>query len=288
MLLEVKGISKKYGTFPALNPLSCCMESGELIGLVGSNGAGKSTFIKILSTLIKPTNGDILLDGKSIIKYPMIMQKNIGYLPQDIAIYPNLSAVEFLMYMAALKRLPKGKAKEQVEYLLEILHLSDAKNKRLSGFSGGMKQRVGIACALLGDPEIIIVDEPTTGLDPEERVTLRNILSKLACSKIVLLSTHIISDIEATASRIMILKKGILLFNDTPQILLHNAEGYVWEYILPNNQVSKGVPGISSMLQIDQGIKIRQVSREKPFFNAASSKANLEDACLCVLEEVAK
>ena len=243
MLLEVKDVSKKYGTFPALNPLSCRMESGELIGLVGSNGAGKSTFIKILTTLIKPTNGDILLDGKSIIKHPMIMQKNIGYLPQDIAIYPNLSAMEFLMYMAALKRLPKRRAKEQVEYLLKILHLSDAKNKRLSSFSGGMKQRVGIACALMGDPEIIIVDEPTTGLDPEERVALRNILSKLACNKIVLLSTHIISDIEATASRIMILKEGNLLFNDTPQILLHNT---------------------------------------------VSANANLEAACLCVLEEAAK
>ena len=229
-----------------------------------------------------------MLDGKSIIKYPMIMQKNIGYLPQDIAIYPNLSAVEFLMYIAALKRLPKKKAKEQTEYLLEILHLSDARNKRLSGFSGGMKQRVGIACALLGDPKIIIVDEPTTGLDPEERVTLRNILSKLACSKIVLLSTHIISDIEATASRIMILKKGNLLFNSTPEILLHNAEGYVWEYILPCSRVSEEIPGIRFMVQTDQGIKVRQVSREKPFLNAVSVKANLEDACLCVLEEVAK
>lgn len=288
MLLEVKNISKKYGSSPALNPMSCRMESGELIGLVGSNGAGKSTFIKILSTLIKPTNGDILLDGKSIIRYPMIMQKNIGYLPQDIAIYPNLSAVEFLMYMAALKRLPKRKAKEQVAYLLEILHLSDAKNRRLSGFSGGMKQRVGIACALLGDPEIIIVDEPTTGLDPEERVTLRNILSKLSCSKIVLLSTHIISDIEATASRIMILKKGNLLFNSTPEILLHNAEGYVWEYILPDSRISEEMLGIRSMVQTDQGIKVRQVSREKPFLNAALAKASLEDACLCVLEGVAE
>lgn len=288
MLLEVKDISKKYGSFSALNPLSCCMESGELIGLVGSNGAGKSTFIKILSTLIKPTNGDILLDGKSIIKYPMIMQKNIGYLPQDIAIYPNLSTMEFLMYIAALKRLPKRKAKDQTEYLLEILHLSDAKNRRLSGLSGGMKQRVGIACALLGDPEIIIVDEPTTGLDPEERVTLRNILSKLACSKIVILSTHIISDIEAAASRIMVLKKGNLLFNNTPEMLLHNAEGYVWEYILPSSRTNKEIQGISSMLQTDQGIKVRQVSREKPFFNATPVKANLEDACLCVLEEAAK
>lgn len=288
MLLEVKEISKKYGAVPALNPLSCCMKSGELIGLVGSNGAGKSTFIKILSTLIKPTNGDILLDGKSIIKNPMIMQKNIGYLPQDIAIYPNLSAVEFLMYMAALKRLSKRKAKEQVEYFLDILHLSDVKNRRLSGFSGGMKQRVGIACALLGNPEIIIVDEPTTGLDPEERVALRNILSKLACSKIVLLSTHIISDIEATASRIMILKKGNLLFNSTPEILLHNAQGYVWEYILPSSRVSEEMPGISSMVQTEAGIKVRQVSREQPALNAVPIKANLEDACLCVLEEVSK
>lgn len=262
MLLEVKDISKKYGTFSALNPLSCRMESGELIGLVGSNGAGKSTFIKILSTLIKPTNGDILLDGRSIVKNPMIMQRNIGYLPQDVALYPNLSAVEFLMYISALKRLPKKEAREQVEYFLETMHLSDVKNKRLSDFSGGMKQRMGIACALLGNPEIIVVDEPTTGLDPEERVTLRNVLSKLACSKIVLLSTHIISDIEAVASRIMVLKKGNLLFNDTPETLFHNTEGYVWDYILPDSQGSDDITGISSMIQTEQGIKIRQVSRK--------------------------
>lgn len=286
MLLEVNEISKKYGTFPALKPLSCRMESGELIGLVGSNGAGKTTFIKILSTLIKPSGGDVLLNGRSIIKNPMIMQKNIGYLPQDMACYPNLSAVEFLMYMAALKRLSKKEAKQQVEYLLEILHLSDVKNKRLSDFSGGMKQRVGIACALLGNPEIIIVDEPTTGLDPEERVTFRNLLSKLACSKIVILSTHIISDIEAAASKIMVLKKGNLMFDHTPETLLHQAQGCVWEYILPANRVNEQIAGISSMIQTEEGIKIRQVSRDKPSANAVSVKANLEDACLCVLEEV--
>lgn len=286
MLLEVKEISKKYGAFPALNPLSCCMKSGELTGLVGSNGAGKSTFLKILSTLIRPTSGDILLDGRSIIKYPMIMKKNIGYLPQDIAIYPNLSAVEFLMYVSALKRLSKKEAGKQIEYLLEILHLSDVKNKRLSDFSGGMKQRVGIACALLGNPEIIIADEPTTGLDPEERVTLRNLLSQLACTKIVLLSTHIISDIEAAASKIMILKKGNLMFHGTPEILLQNAAGHVWEYMLPYDRISRKAAGISSMVQAEQGIKIRQVSKEKPFSDAVLVKANLEDACLCVLEEV--
>lgn len=284
MLLEVKDISKKYDTFPALNPLSCRMESGELIGLVGSNGAGKSTLIKILSTLIKPTGGDILLDGRSIIRHPMIMQENIGYLPQDIAFYPNLSAVEFLMYMSALKRLPKKEATEQTEYLLELMHLSDVKDKRLSDYSGGMRQRAGIACALLGDPEIIVVDEPTTGLDPEERVALRNMLSKLACSKIVLLSIHIISDIEAAATRIMVLKKGNLMFNDIPEKLLHNAEGLVWEYILPNSWIGEKITGVSSMIQTEQGIRIRQVSKEKPCPDAVPAKANLEDACLCVLE----
>ena len=134
--------------------------------------------------------------------------------------------------------------------------------------------------------EIIIVDEPTTGLDPEERATLRNILSKLACRKIVLLSTHIISDIEAAASRIMVLKKGNLMFNDIPEKLLHHAGGYVWEYILPDSRISEEIAGVSSMVQTEQGIKVRQVSREKPFPEAVPAKANLEDACLCVLEEV--
>lgn len=260
MLLEVKEVSKKYGTISALNPLSCCMESGELIGLVGSNGAGKSTLIKILSTLIRPTSGDVLLDGRSIVKNPSLMQKKIGYLPQDAAFYPNLSAVEFLMYLSALKKIPKKKAREEVEAFLEALHLSDVRNKRLSDCSGGMKQRVGIAGALLGNPEIIIVDEPTTGLDPEERVALRNILSTLACTKLVLLSTHIISDIEAAATKIMVLKKGNLLFCDTPETLLHYAQGHVWEYILPKSRRSEGLSGVSSMLQTKEGIKIRQGS----------------------------
>lgn len=286
MLLEVKEVSKKYGTISALNPLSCRMESGELIGLVGSNGAGKSTLIKILSTLIRPTGGDVLLDGRSIVKNPSLMQKKIGYLPQDVAFYPNLSAVEFLMYLSALKKIPQKKAREEVEAFLEALHLSDVRNKRLSDCSGGMKQRVGIAGALLGNPEIIIVDEPTTGLDPEERVALRNILSTLARTKLVLLSTHIISDIEAAATKIMVLKKGYLLFYDTPETLLHHAEGHVWEYILPKSRRSEALSGVSSMLQTREGIKIRQVSAEKPFPNAASVEAALEEACLCVLEGV--
>ncbi len=186
----------------------------------------------------------------------------------------------------ALKKIPKRKAVAEVETFLEALHLSDVRHKRLSDCSGGMKQRVGIAGALLGNPEIVIVDELTTGLDPEERVTLRNILSTLACTKLVLLSTHIISDIEAAATKIMVLKKGNLLFYDMPETLLHHAEGHVLEYILPKSWSSEELSGVSSMLQTKQGIKIRQVSAKRPYADAVSVGASLEEACLCVSEEV--
>lgn len=223
MILETKGLTKTYGTVTALNALNCSITSGELVGLVGSNGAGKSTLIKLLATLSRPTKGDILLDGKSIVRHPAIMQKCIGYLPQDVSVYPNLNATEFLGYIASLKGIPRRTAAKQIAHLLDILHLSGVGNRRLSDFSGGMRQRVGIACALLGNPKIIIVDEPTTGLDPGERIALRNILEEQASDKIVLLSTHIITDIEAVANRIMVLKNGSLLFDDKPDALLAKA-----------------------------------------------------------------
>lgn len=286
MLLEMKQLSKNYGKLTALSQLTCNMRTGELVGLVGPNGAGKSTFIKLLATLMKPTDGDILLDGKSIVRHPAIMQRIIGYLPQDVAIYPNLNAMEFLGYMASIKGMSKAEANKQIPRLLEILHLSGTGKRHLSDFSGGMRQRIGIACALLGDPKIIIVDEPTTGLDPQERVAFRNILANLASERIVLLSTHIVSDVEAIASRILILKNGCLMFNDKPETLISNAGGCVWEYIIPTNQAMDAVSGASSMIQTESGVKVRQVCRNKPTPNAASVKANLEDACLSVLEGV--
>lgn len=288
MLIETKKLTKKYGEFVALNSLNCEFHSGELIGLVGSNGAGKSTFLKLLATLTKPTSGDIFLNGKSIIKNPKEMQKSIGYLPQNVAVYPNLNAIEFLGYIASLKGIKKNKANEQILHLLKVLHLENVCDRHLSYFSGGMKQRVGIACALLGNPEIIIVDEPTTGLDPEERITFRNILSELAGNKIVILSTHIITDIEAVANRIMILKNGNLLFNDTPELLMQKAKGHVWEYMVSDNKTLGKTTGISSMIQTESGIKIRQVGKEKPIAKAALVNANLEDACLFTMEEVAE
>lgn len=288
MLLETENVTKAYGNVTAVNALSCRITSGELVGLVGSNGAGKSTFIKLLATLIRPTDGDIFLDGNSIVKHPAVMQKCIGYLPQDVPVYPNLNATEFLGYMAALKGITKKAAHTQISHLLDILHLADVGNRRLSDFSGGMRQRVGIACALLGNPQIIIVDEPTTGLDPEERVALRNILAELASDKIVLLSTHIITDIEAIANKIMVLKSGNLLFHDKPEVLIRKAEGHVWEYTISEQRALDKARGISSMVRTENGIKVRQVSDTKPASEAISVKANLEDACLHVLEGVSK
>lgn len=286
MLIETKNLRKTYGTLAALNSLNCKFQSGELIGLVGSNGAGKSTFIKLMTTLMKPTSGDILLDGKSIVRHPEEMQKHIGYLPQNVAVYPNLNAIEFLGYIASIKGIKKSKANEQISHLLEVLHLANAGNRHLSDFSGGMKQRVGIACALLGNPQIIIVDEPTTGLDPEERITFRNILSELADNKIVILSTHIITDIEAISNRIMVLKNGNLLFNDSPELLIQKARGHIWEYTVSDHGSLEKTTGISSMIRTESGIKVRQVGKEKPIANAALVNANLEDACLFAMEEV--
>lgn len=288
MLLQAKDLTKTYGNITALHALNCSMNSGELIGLVGSNGAGKSTLIKLLATLCRPTHGDILLDGRSLVRHPAIMQKYIGYLPQDVPVYPNLNATEFLGYIASMKGISKRAAVEQITHLLNILHLSKAGNRRLSDFSGGMRQRVGIACALLGNPQIIIVDEPTTGLDPEERITLRNILAQEALEKIVLLSTHIITDIEAIANRIMVLKNGNLVFNDRPETLIRNAQGHVWEYTVSNHASLQKVQGISSMVPTENGIKVRQVSDINPVPDAILVKASLEDACLNVLEGVSK
>lgn len=285
MLLEVKEISKKYGKLTALDRFSCSLHTGELVGLVGPNGAGKSTLIKLLATLSKPTSGDILLDGKSIVHQPAAMQCTIGYLPQDVAVYPNLNAMEFLGYMASVKGLPKAQANKQIPRLMEMLHLSNTGKRHLSGFSGGMCQRVGIACTLLGDPQIIIVDEPTTGLDPQERIIFRNILAELAAERLVILSTHIVSDIEAIASRVLILKDGRLMFNGEPKMLVRNAEGHVWEYTVPNNTM-KDTFGVSSMIQTESGVKVRHVCKNKPAANAISVTASLEDACLHVLEGV--
>lgn len=283
MKLTLDNISKKYKDQTALENINVELQSGQLIGLIGKNGAGKTTLIKLIATIIKPTRGHIFLDNQDIIKKSNIMRNVIGYLPQEVSFYPNLTAYEYLNYFASIKGMNKQEAKKQIEKLLSSFHLEDTKNKRLGSFSGGMKQRIGIICALLGNPQVIVIDEPTTGLDPEERITVRNVLSKLAKDRIVLLSTHIVSDIEAVASRILMLQHGKLIFNDSPNELITKASGCVWEYTVPS--LSDNMKGISNMVQTKEGIHIRQVCCEKPEKDAFSF---FVPALACFLGEYTK
>lgn len=282
MELVLENVTKEYKDKTALRSVNATLHSGQLIGLIGKNGAGKTTLLKLISTILKPTGGRIMLDGQDIVKNPNVMRSTVGYLPQEVSAYPNLTILEYLSYIASVKGVKKKDAEKQINNLLAAFHLEGAKSKRMGNCSGGMKQRAGIICALLGNPQIIIIDEPTTGLDPEERVAVRNILSRLSRERIVILSTHIVSDIEAVASRILLLQQGSLVFNDGPEELIARAEGCVWEYMLPSLQ--ENIKGISSMVQTEVGIHIRQVSRKKPKEQAVPVNSTLEDACLFVME----
>lgn len=225
MMLSIKNVTKKYGATTALSGLSLNISSGGVFGLVGPNGAGKSTLMKILATLIKPSNGNCFLDGQDIQKKPNVIRKVLGYLPQDAAIYPNLTAMEFLEYIASLKSIKSSDAGKQINSLLEIFNLSPYVKLRLSDYSGGMRQRVGISAALLGDPKVVIVDEPSVGLDPVERINLRNLLMDMAKTRIVLLSTHIISDIETTANQLALIQKGQMLFHGSTADFTQKTNG---------------------------------------------------------------
>ena len=282
MELVLENVTKKYKDKTAVCNISAELTSGQLIGLIGKNGAGKTTLMKMLATIIKPTSGQILFDGQNTVRNPNSVRNTIGYLPQEVSVYPNLTAYEYLNYVAALKGMKKSEAIHQISQFLLDFHLEDVKDKKLDGFSGGMKQRIGIIGALLNNPKIIIADEPTTGLDPEERITVRNMLSELAKERIVILSTHIVSDIEAVASRILMLKDGSLIFDNTPHKLIAKADRCVWEYT--SDSIQSGARGISSMVQTKDGIHIRQVSRKKPIGRAVPVSSTLEDACLFALE----
>lgn len=284
MEIRCRNVTQKYGAKTVLEEVSLELESGGLIGLIGPNGAGKSTLMKILATLLKPTGGEVLLDGESIIKSPRKMRRLLGYLPQQVPFYPNLSAREYLEYLAAEKGLPYRGTQKQISALLSQLHLADTGRKALRSFSGGMRQRVGIAATLLGDPKVIIVDEPTTGLDPMERVTFRNLLSELAMRRIVLLSTHIVSDVEAVASKLVLLKEGRVLYQGQPERIVGAATGRVWEYTLPTGSLPSQEAHISSMVQGSAGVHVRAVADEPPTPDAVAVAAHLEDACLAILE----
>ena len=282
MQLTINNLGKEYKRgFWGLKDFSLEIKPG-ILGLLGPNGAGKSTFMRMLATITKPTDGSIKWNDVDIIKSPDALRDVLGYLPQDFGVYPNLNAVEFLEYMAAIKGLDSATAKKRIDELLQLVNLKDAAKRPLGGYSGGMKQRVGIAQALLNDPQLLIVDEPTVGLDPEERVRFRNLLSDLSGELMVILSTHIVSDVEATATHIALVNKGQLLREAAPESLLNELEGKVWEWTIHSDDLPalKSKHIVSGTIRKSDGVQVRVVSSDQPKAESRSVSPNLEDAYL--------
>jgi ABC-type multidrug transport system ATPase subunit len=259
---------------------------GGVLGLLGPNGAGKTTLMQMVATVTKPTSGRIFFRGTDIVAQPDALRPRLGYLPQDFGVYDNLSAFEFLSYFAALKGV-RGKAK--VLEMLEMVNLHQVANRAVGGFSGGMKQRLGIAQALINDPDLVIVDEPTAGLDPEERVRFRNVLSDLGAARLVILSTHIVSDVESIATEIAIMKEGSLVTLATPEALMSQAKGSVWEMVVSSEVFDqlRRTMHVSGAVRKSDGVHARIVSPERPVSNASLAEPTLEDAFLHVMKRSA-
>jgi ABC-2 type transport system ATP-binding protein len=286
MKLAIEGVGKRYkGDFWGLKDFTLELEDG-VLGLLGPNGAGKSTLMRILATITRPTEGRALWNGTDVVRSPDGLRAELGYLPQDFGVYPNLNAVEFLEYMAAVKGLDRAAAARRIEELLVLVNLTEARKRPLGGYSGGMKQRIGIAQALLNDPRLLIVDEPTVGLDPEERVRFRNLLSDLGGERIVILSTHIVSDVEAVATGIAVMDRGRLLACAEPEELLRRVEGRVWEWVIPSAELPSARERwkVSSTVRRSDGVHARIVSEVPPGPGAVRVPPSLEDAYLAVLE----
>jgi len=286
LVIETNNLSKAYKGVQALVDFNMKLTPG-ILGLLGPNGAGKSTLMRMLATITKPTEGTILWNGQDVVKDPEALRSVLGYLPQDFGIYPNLSAQEFLEYMAAIKGMSGEKARRKISDLLDLVNLRDVARRHLGGYSGGMRQRVGIAQALLNDPQLLIVDEPTVGLDPEERVRFRNLLSDLSGERIVILSTHIVSDVESTATEIAILHKGHLKARALPEQLLKQMEGSVWEWIASSQELPalKQRFLVSGTLRRMDGVEVRAVSEDQPSVDARPVTPNLEDAYLSIVSQ---
>jgi len=283
--LEIRGVGKRYrGDVWGIRDFSLQTGAG-VLGLLGPNGAGKSTLMRILATVTRATTGSVKWNGFDIAESPNEVRKVLGYLPQDFGIYPNLNALEFLTYLAAARGISDRSAGRRIEALLQLVNLFDARKRSLGSLSGGMRQRVGIAQALLNDPKLLIVDEPTAGLDPEERVRFRNLLTELAGERIVILSSHIVSDVEAVATSIVVIQGGHLQFHAAPEELLRIAEGKTWELTIPSSELPdvKRRLVLSGTIRTSDGIRIRVVADRPPAEEARAVKPTLEDAYLYLL-----
>ena len=284
-MFELIDVTKVYrGGKRAVDGITMRLGPG-VVGLLGPNGAGKSSLMRVAATVTRPSSGRVLFEGADVVARPDALRRHLGYLPQDFGVYPHLTAREFLCYLAAAKGLPARPARRRVEELLELVDLTEAAKRPLGGYSGGMLRRVGIAQTLLADPRVLIVDEPTAGLDPEERVRFRNLLSELAIDRIVLLSTHIVSDVESVAGDIAIVAQGRVLRRGTPGDLLREVAGHVWEAVVDPAALSETQAryAVSRMVRTTDGVRLRLLSTTRPTVDAVAVPPDLEDVYLAVV-----
>ncbi len=288
MELELDRVTKQYGSKIACDHISISFQKG-VYGLLGANGAGKTTLMRMMCGVLAPTSGTIQFNNIDVSHEDY--RDALGYLPQDFGYYPEFSALDFLLYIAALKGLPKPQAKEKAWELLEQVSLEKEAKKKIKTFSRGMIQRLGIAQSMLNNPQILILDEPTAGLDPKERVRFRNLISRLGTDRIVLLSTHIVSDIEHIAGMILVMKDGSLVHQGTRDEIIKTIDGKVWECTLPQSEADslcEKYSVINLRQESDEKVFLRLVSDEKPGASAINTQATLEDLYLYYFSEVSE
>jgi ABC-2 type transport system ATP-binding protein len=287
-MFELIDVTKVYrGGKRAVDGITMHLGPG-VVGLLGPNGAGKSSLMRVAATVTRPTSGRVRFDGVDVVARPDVLRRRLGYLPQEFGVYPHLTAREFLSYLAAVKGLPARAARARIDELLELVNLTEAVKRPLGGYSGGMLRRVGIAQTLLADPRVLIIDEPTAGLDPEERVRFRNLLSDLAVDRLVLLSTHIVSDVESVAGDIAIVAHGRVLRRGAPDALLRGATGLVWEMVVEPAALAavRARHTVSRMVRTSDGVRLRLLAPSRPGPDAVPAHPDLEDAYLAVVGEV--
>lgn len=281
MELKITNLTKNFNDVVAVSNISYTMTAG-VYGLLGVNGAGKTTLMRMLCTLLKPSNGSITWDGRNIFEMDGEYRRILGYLPQDFGYYPDFTVYDYMMYVASIKGLRPVTAKQRTKSLLKQVGMENASNKKMKKLSGGMKRRIGIAQAMIGNPKILILDEPTAGLDPNERIRFRNLISELSEERLVLLSTHIVSDIEYIANEVLLMRDGEIRAAGTSQELIDTMPEQVWSVDIPKKDIETYMKTykISNVKTIPTGANLRIISSKKPAEHAVLEKATLEDLFL--------